>query len=186
MIRSLVLFVHVVGVLALFVGLGLEWLSLDAVQRASVRAEALRWVRVSVAVPRVTGMATAIIVASGFYLGSRVAVLGDGWMLGSYAALLIMGIIAGPVTRSRMRVLQRLASDSSDGGVTTLQSAASDALLRVSLRVRVAFGLAVVYLMIGKPDAGECLVVLSLACILAIVMTVPKRPASSTLVEGYR
>jgi hypothetical protein len=44
---SLVLFVHVVGVLAMFVGLGLEWLSLDALRRSTVRVEALRWLRVS-------------------------------------------------------------------------------------------------------------------------------------------
>ena len=31
MIRSLVLFTHVVGVLALFVGLGLEWIGLDGI-----------------------------------------------------------------------------------------------------------------------------------------------------------
>ena len=34
MIPSLTLFVHVVGVLTLFVGLGLEWASLDGVQRS--------------------------------------------------------------------------------------------------------------------------------------------------------
>ena len=38
MIRSLVLFVHVVGMLALFVGLGLEWIGLDGIQRSTTRA----------------------------------------------------------------------------------------------------------------------------------------------------
>lgn len=39
----------------------------------------------------------------------------------------------------------------------------SDALRRISLRVRAAFGLAVVFLMIAKPDAVVSLVVLGLA-----------------------
>jgi len=33
MIRSLTLFVHVVGMLTLFVGLGLEWIRMDGVRR---------------------------------------------------------------------------------------------------------------------------------------------------------
>jgi hypothetical protein len=40
--------------------------------------------------------------------------------------------------------------------------------------------------MIGKPDTGESLLVLSLALILAVAMVVSKRPVPSTLAEGYR
>jgi hypothetical protein len=96
MIRSLLLFAHIVSVLALFVGLGLEWLSLDALRRATARVEALRWLRVSTVVPRFSGIALALTVASGFYLGARFGVLGDGWMRASYAALLLMAIVGGP------------------------------------------------------------------------------------------
>ncbi len=65
MIRSLVLFTHVVGVLALFVGLGLEWIGLDGIQRSTTRAEALPWLRLIAIVPRVFGTALAAIVVSG-------------------------------------------------------------------------------------------------------------------------
>ena len=56
MIRSLVLFTHVVGVLALFVGLGLEWIGLDGIQRSTTRAEALPWLRLIAIVPRLFGI----------------------------------------------------------------------------------------------------------------------------------
>jgi hypothetical protein len=69
MIWSLMLFTHVVGVLALFVGLGLEWASLDGLQRSITREQALTWLRLVVMVPRVSGIAIAAIVMSGFYLG---------------------------------------------------------------------------------------------------------------------
>ena len=62
MIRSLVLFTHVVGVLALFVGLGLEWIGLDGIQRSTTRAEALPWLRLIAIVPRLFGTALAAIV----------------------------------------------------------------------------------------------------------------------------
>ena len=89
----------------------------------------------------------------GFYLGARVGVLGDGWMRATYAALLVMAIVSGPVARAPMRALRQAAQTPGDEVVSALREAASHSILRLSLRVRVAFGLAVVYLMIGKPDA---------------------------------
>jgi hypothetical protein len=41
MIRSLVLFTHVVAVIGLFVGLVLEWFVLDAMRRAATREEGI-------------------------------------------------------------------------------------------------------------------------------------------------
>jgi len=114
MIRSLVLFTHVVGVLALFVGLGLEWIGLDGIQRSTTRAEALPWLRLIAIVPRLFGTALAAIVVSGFYLGARVGVLGNDWMRASYGALLLMAIVSGPVSRSPMRALKRVADVPAD------------------------------------------------------------------------
>jgi uncharacterized membrane protein len=180
------LFAHVVGVLALFVGLGLEWISLDGVQRSTTRAEALPWLRLVAIVPRVFGLALAAIVVSGFYLGARVGVLGNEWMRASYGALLLIAIVSGPVSRSPMRALKQAADSSADGTVSTLRSAASSPILRLSLRVRIAFGLAVVFLMIAKPDAGESLLVLVLASIVTISTSLARRTTRSAAVQGYR
>jgi len=186
MLRSLILFGHVVGVLALFAGLTLEWLSLESIRRSIDRGEALPWVRVFAALPRASGIALALILGSGIYLGARIGVLGNAWMRTSYAAIVLMAVFGGPVARPRMRALLRAAEDVSDRAISAVRAAASDALLRASVRVRVAFGLAVVYLMIGKPDLSESLLVLGAAAILAIATSVPRREAPSRLVEGYR
>ena len=142
MIRSLVLFVHVVGVLALFAGLAIERFGVDAVRRAATR---------------ISGLAVAVTVASGVYLGARFGVLGDDWMRASYVALALMAI-AGTVSR---------------------RPSASDALVRMSLRVRAAFGLAVVFLMIAKPEAGQSLLVLGGALLVSVLIRVPKRRSVS-------
>ena len=131
MIRSLMLFTHVVGVLALFVGLGLEWIGLGGVQRSATRAEALPWLRLVASVPRLFGIALAAIVVSGFYLGARVGVLGDDWMRASYGALLLMAIVSGPVSRSPMRALKRVADVPAEGTVA-LRAAAAHPILRLS------------------------------------------------------
>jgi len=181
MIRSVILFAHIVGVLGLFVGLAVEWLSLDSVQRASTRGEAVRWVRVNAVLPRAGGLAVAVILASGIYLGARVGVLGEAWMRASYGAMLLMAIVGGPVARGRMRVLRQSAEDRTDRAVAGLHAAASDALLRLSLRVRIVFGLVVVYLMIRKPEAGEAVLVMTIGAIVALVVALSRRHPQSML-----
>ena len=179
MILSLTLFVHVVGMVTLFVGLGLEWASLDGLQRSTTRDQALSWLLLAVMVPRVSGIAVAAIVVSGFYLGGRFGVLGTDWMRASYGALLLMAIVSGPVSRSAMRMLKRVASSPAGGPELTAQAAASSPILWLSLRLRIAFGLAVVFLMIAKPDAGESLLVLVLASVATIVTSFTRRTAPS-------
>ena len=133
MIRSLVLFVHIAGVLALFVGLALEAFGVESVRKAA---------------PRISGIAVALTVLSGFYLGARFGVLRDDWMRASYGGIVVMAV-AGALARR------------------------SEALLRISLRVRTAFGLAVVFLMIAKPDAVVSLVVLGLALGASMLVALP-------------
>src|SRR5712671_131827 len=163
MIRSLVLFTHVVGALVLFVGLGLVWIGLDGIQRSTTRAEALPWLRLIAIVPRVFGTALAAIVVSGFYLGARVGVLGN----------------------DSMRALKRVAEVQADGTVA-LRAAAANPILRLSLRIRVAFGLAIVFLMIAKPAAGESLLVLALASMVTIATSLTRRTTPTTAAQGYR
>lgn len=186
MIWSLTLFVHVVGMLTLFVGLALEWFALDGVQRSTTPAEASPWLRLIAIVPRVSGFAVAAILASGIYMGARAGLLGADWMRASYGALLLMAIVAGPVSRSSMRALRQAVDSSTAGTVSTVRAAASSPSLRASLRVRIAFGLAVVFLMIAKPHAGESVLVLALAAAAAVGASVTRRTAPSTVVEGYR
>jgi len=123
MTRSLVLFVHITGVLAMFAGLALEAFGAESAAKAT---------------PRISGIGVALTVLSGFYLGARVGVLGDEWMRASYGAIAVMAA-AGALARR------------------------SAALRRISVRVRTAFGLAVVFLMIAKPDAVVSVVVFGLA-----------------------
>jgi hypothetical protein len=133
MIRSLGLFVHISGVLGMVAGLALEAFGVESARKAA---------------PRLSGIAVALTVLSGFYLGARVGVLGNQWIRASYGAIVVMAV-AGALARR------------------------SEALLRISLRVRTAFGLAVVFLMIAKPDAVVSLAVLGLALGVSTLVALP-------------
>src|SRR6476620_7060761 len=151
MIRSLVLFVHIVSMLTLFAGLAVEWLCMESLQRS--HREASSWIRVWARLPRVYGVASALILLSGIYLAARVGVYDFAWVRVSFAALLLMGILGGPVIRSRMRAVFEDGRQGSAGRSMDV----TDSLLRASLWLRVGLGLAVVYLMIAKPEAGPAL-----------------------------
>jgi hypothetical protein len=133
MIRSLVLFVHITGVLTMFAGLALEAFGVESSGTST---------------PRVFGLAAPLTLLSGFFLGARFGVLGNDWMRASYGGIVVM-IAAGTLARR------------------------SDALRRISVRVQAAFGLAVVFLMVAKPDVVMSLVVLGLALGVSTLVALP-------------
>jgi hypothetical protein len=150
MVRSLVLFVHITGVLALFAGLALEAFGAESAAGTT---------------RRISGIGAALAVLSGFYLGARIGVLGDVWMRASYGAIVLMAAAGALAQRSA-------------------------ALRRISVRVRTTFALAVVFLMIAKPDAMVSVVVLGLAFGVSALVGLPGgrrqpgRPSSTPIVES--
>jgi hypothetical protein len=185
MIRSLVLFTHVVAVIGLFVGLVLEWFVLDAMRRAATREEGITWIRLIVAAQRVMSIAFGVILLSGLALGRQVGVLGDGWMLASYGAILLIALSGGLMARRVVRPLRLAIENRNDRTFAAAQASASAWVARLALRSRVALALAIVYLMIGKPDVGVSIVVISIALLIAMA-TLRKQPAASIVVEGHR
>jgi hypothetical protein len=186
MIRSLVLFAHVVGVIGLFVGLVLEWFALDAMRRAATREEGITWVRLIVAAQRVMSIAFGVILLSGLFLGRQVGVLGDGWMLVSYGAILLIALSGGLMARRVVRPLRLAIENPNDLTFIAAQASASAWAARLALRSRVAVALAIVYLMIGRPDVAMSIVVMSIALLIAMLATLRKQPATSIVVEGHR
>src|SRR5215813_3315172 len=108
-LQSLALFVHLVGMLALFVALALEWTGVDP-----------RRLR------RLGGGAVVLILASGIGMAARFGVLRSAWLGVSFGAMVLMAVLGA--------------------------SARREPFLRVSLRARVGVALAIVFLMVAKPD----------------------------------
>jgi hypothetical protein len=183
MVRSLVLFMHVVGVLALFTALILECLGWNTVRRSSARPEALASMRIAVALQHVYGIALATIIASGGYLGGRFGVLGDGWMLASYGGLVLIALSAA-MARPRLRLLREVLENPSDRAFSALRSSADDMVLRASLHLRIALALALVYLMIGKLDVGTGAGVIGLAFASALVTSLSRSRVASAAVRS--
>lgn len=181
MVRSVILFIHVVGMLVLFGGLSLEWLTVKVLRRSATEGQALPWVSVFSALPRAIGIAIGLIAISGIYLAAQAHAHDSGWVRVSFGAMVLMGILGNPALRSRMRAIRKGGGD--DGTAATLNRHASDPLLRASLFIRVAVGLAIVYLMISKPNLGESLLLIGVAVTLGVAaLSVSQRRAQFSVV----
>ena len=183
MIRSVALFAHIVGMVVLFIGLALEWLSLESLRR-STSSQGAPWVGVLRALPRCVAAAVAVIVVSGIYLALRVGVFDFAWVRLSLGAMVFMAILGGPVVRAQMRPILHAGNNDREKTPAVLRRQAAHPLLRASLCTRVTVALAIIYLMIGKPDLVESLVVMAVALTLAAVTSVPHWGAQPSAVEG--
>jgi hypothetical protein len=122
-IRSIVLFSHICGMLLLFVALAYEWLLVASPERATGDEPLTTVQRVR---PRLDGIGAGLLLVSGIYM-ARGGYFEFWWVRGSLALLLAMGALGG-ITRR-----------------------ASPSARRTSLFIRIALGLAAVYLMVAKP-----------------------------------
>ena len=189
-IRSVVLFTHVVGVLVLFIGIAIEWLSLESLRRSTTSEHAASWVRLYGLLPRVYGVAFALILVSGIYLARRVGLFDFAWVRLSLGLMVLMGILGGPAVRSQARAIGEAAGNGREIAFAPLHTHASHPWLYASLFMRAAMGLAAVYLMIGKPLLSASLLVTGGAVAVGFVMsrleTAANRRSSETIGRRVR
>jgi hypothetical protein len=108
-------------------------------------------------------------------------------MLASYGAILLIALSGGLMARRVVRTFRLAIENPNDRTFVAAQASASASVARLALRSRVALALAiVVYLMIGKPEVGISIVVISIALLIAMLATLRKQPATSVVVEGHR
>lgn len=176
---SIALFLHVVGALGLFVVLGLEWVSLQQLRPLTTVEEVNRWVQNSSGAGMLGSISMLLILIPGFYMA-----LGfwgrASWYEVAFAVLVLMGVLVSVVTGRRMAAIKRsLATESGDLS-STLHNLLHHPLLWISLRLRVALGLGIVFLMTVKPDLAGSLLVMGVALLLGLASALPVMSRNQT------
>ena len=156
--RSLALFTHVLGMLALFVSLVVEWTAVELLRTGDQAPPASFATNLLRQLPRLTGVAVALILASGIVLAVQFGLLRSPWVGVSFAAMVLMAGMGGAALRPLIRA-SRSGSDTNG----TLARQASNTFLRVSLRARIGVALGIVYLMVAKSDLLESVSIMTLA-----------------------
>ena len=164
---SLVLFVHVTAVLALFAALTLEALSLFHLRRASTLTEVRLWIDPVPKLPLAAVASLLVVFFSGIYLTIRMSAFGEAWPKVTIAALLFMAPVAA-ITGRRMRAIRRTSATAMAIN-SELQGRLQDPVLKVSLGTRIAVILGIVLLMGAKPELWESVGIVGASLVLGLV-----------------
>lgn len=174
---AVAVFLHIVGALALFAVLGLEWAGIQHLRRCVTKDQAREWLELLRGLGRVERPSLLLLLATGYVIamaGAGRPLIGPG-LLG----LLVIAVLGRQLTRRRLFRVER-ALDENEGPVTpALAQLLGDPVLRLSAWLRTALALGVVFIMSTKPDRVGVVSALGIALVLGLAAGLPswfKRP----------
>ena len=171
-VYAMSLFLHVVGAVGLGTVLGLEWASLYGLRRATAAGQVREWTRLLGASRFLGGPAALIVVITGIHL-SATRWGPQGWIVVSLAGLVVIALLGAAVSGRRAGAIARTAA-AEDGPVSAaLGQRLHDPALALSLWIRTALFLGIVFLMTTKPSAATAFIVMAIALVLGMAAALP-------------
>lgn len=147
------LFLHVVGLLALFIAIGLEWLTALRMRAAQSTVQVREWGRVSNANDKVFPISSILILAAGLYMTFAVWGFSHAWIDVSLVELIVMSALGPTIAGRRLKAIHSAVETMSDGPLpASLQRAIDDPLLWMYMQITPMIALGIVCLMTVKPD----------------------------------
>ena len=166
---SIALFLHVVGVLALFVSIGLEQAGLRRLQHAVSIAQAREWATLLGGLRRIDAPVGLVLLVTGGYL----AAMGAGrhaWIAIGVLGLVLMAALGVRLTRPRVAAIAASLS-AADGAIpSSVVERLRDPMLRASAAMRAALGVGIVFDMVVKPGLMGALAVVVVALVVGAVI----------------
>ena len=149
---TLALFFHFVGLVALVVGYGLEWIVSALLRKATTADQVRAWLRVYRTSLPISGPGLLVLILSGGYLATFSGAMKQGWMSASLLAIVFALGIGFVFILPRVRAIRGALPE----GGGALPAKAAELLqapgLPTLIRVRGLLALGIVYLMTVKPD----------------------------------
>jgi hypothetical protein len=137
---SIALFLHIVGVLGLFVALGLEWTGLWQIRSAIALQQVRAWMGILKKVQKVGFASMFTTVITGIYM-MLAGWGGVAWILVTVGSLVLVIVVAQAVTRARMAAIGQALATEKGPLSKTFHSLANHPLLWSSTQTRVAISL---------------------------------------------
>src|ERR1700682_553127 len=147
---STVLFFHFLGLIGLFIGYGMEWVTSALLRQASTADQARSWLRVyRVSLP-VSGPALLLLIATGGYLAAQVGGMKLGWILATPVGIVIALGIGFRLGLPRVKGIRAALTVGHAALSTDALARLRDPLLATLIRVRFFLAIGIVYLMPAK------------------------------------
>ncbi|MGZ6391116.1 MAG: DUF2269 family protein [Ktedonobacterales bacterium] len=172
---TLALYIHVIGAICIFTGIGI-WLFSAAVLRRALSVEQVRLIaRPTVACGNLVVGALLILGAAGIYMAltawdARRA----PWIVVATVTFLLLGPIGAFVLDPRLRAIARIARSAPDGPLPAdLALRVRDPVLGAGLQIFIAMLAGIVFLMITKPLVVDAVLAMAASFALGLVSVVP-------------
>lgn len=171
-VLNVVLFLHLAGAVALFVGYGIEWTA-SALFRNAASAEQLRaWLSVFKVSPPVSGIGLGVVLLTGGYLASRSGAMKQGWIPATLLGIFLALVLGFALILPRMRSIRSVLPSGNQPLPTELRARLADPILLSAIRVRMMLVTGIVYLMAAKIPLVPSLVVLAIAAVIGVLFSV--------------
>lgn len=171
---STALFLHVAGALGMFAVLGLEWTGLRQIRSAPAPEPVRTWLRLLKNAQKAGFASMLAILLSGFYL--MATVWGSTpWIAISMGALVLAVMLTLALTGPRMKAMGRALAAQKGQLSQAFYNAAHHPLLLISVQMRMAIALGIVFLKTTKPDLFGSLLIIGVALVLGFVSALPLR-----------
>jgi hypothetical protein len=146
----LVLFLHIIGAAGLFLGLGIEGITLKFLNRASSTEQVLSW-QPSLKLLRITfGSSTILLLLSGIYMAERVW----GWTGWVIIGLIILVVLSGQgsMTGKKIGEIMKSLSKSNGSLSTEIKEKLSAPFLLKAFRIKIFIVAGTIFIMTLKAD----------------------------------
>lgn len=179
---AIALFLHLLGMVGLFVGYGMEWAASSLLRRSTTADQARSWLRIYRLSLPISGPGLLLLIITGGYLGSVTGSMKQGWMsaslLGIVFALGIGFVFILPLVRRIRAALPEGNVALSPAGIALVH----DPMIVTLIRVRGLLAVGIVFLMTTKIET----LATSLFVLLAFIVVGMLCAASSWAVQPSR
>lgn len=171
---SLVLFLHFVGMAALFIGYGLEWTASTLLRGATMAGEARSWLRIYRGSLPVSGPGLLLLILTGFYMAGVTRLSGAGWVIATVIGIVVALIIGFGLLLPRFKKLRgALPAEGNAALGGDALSRAKDPVITTLIRIRTMLAIGILYLMTAKLALVASFVVLLAAIGLGVILAAP-------------
>ncbi len=175
-IFSIALFLHIVGALGVSVALGLEWVGLSQIRKATVPGEIRATLKVVQSTTRFGFVSMLSTVITGIYMAPA-AVGWIPWLLVVIGALVVVIALTRLLTAPRMTAIGQALVMEKGSVSQSFHRLMNDPMLWISIQTRVAIVLGIIFLKIATPGLGGAVLTIGVAITVAIVSALPMHRA---------
>jgi hypothetical protein len=172
-VYTVVLYSHLLGTLALFIGYGIEWTASSLFRNATSTEQVRAWLRVFKVSPPLAGAGLGVLLLSGGYLASRTGAMRQGWIPATLIAIAAALILGFAFILPRMNKIRKALPSLNQPVAEELRARLSDPILLIAIRVRVLLAAGIVYLMAAKLPLTPSLGALAAALLLGLLISLP-------------